>query len=238
MMLVRQRLEQQDAGAGKKSSRDKDALDMITLEAEEQDVRNIIDQMYGQRDLDSEEIELTASNPVASSLAYDRNSSEGERQAKEWLGKCRLVFNNPEFLDQAKFFSFIVGNEDQYGYRNIIMAGQEEERKTLHLIDLGASFRFLHRPDLDWTYAYQRFRSILHQIMESAPRLFVQNIKYLAVNFSLLPERMLDEMLSEFRKGNLRPEEKEALRSYMLAIQKVLKEEFLKLRVMPGPETD
>ena len=200
-------------------------------------MRNLLLETYGERDMDTEEIErdplikeVLQSNRIGSTIAF--LGRQKEVQAELWFRKCQNIFSNPEFLDQIKFFNWIIGNTDQYGYRNILATEKRKTEKVqLYLIDFTACFGFLQRADLDWRYHWRRFTSNLHMCAKDAPEIFIKNIKPVVINFYTLPDNVINEILEEIHFGELTREEKDALRLLLLAEKEALAKQFIKWRI-------
>jgi hypothetical protein len=189
------------------------------------------------RDMDAEEVEsdprfreIVRLNQTGSTIAFERESD-----ADAWFGEAKQVFSNPEFFDQVKFFNWIVGNEDQYGFRNMVVVEREwnveermREKGRLFLIDFAACFRFLHNDNLNWRQLLQRFYSNLHFVSEKAPSIFVENIKPIIINFLALSPKTIMSILNELRFGELTAEEKSAIYLLLLAEKEVIEKDLVK----------
>jgi hypothetical protein len=190
-------------------------------------------QELGASDMDSPEMEqhpviggIIRDNRAGSTLAF---LGKGDREARVWFERARQVFVNPEFLDQVKFFDWMVGNEDQLGYRNLLYArGEGEERGKLFLVDFASCFSFLQSAALDWRPTLRRFYSNMSVVAEREPSLFIEHIKPLIINFLSLSPRVINEVISEFRYGELNADEKDAIRLLLMAEKEVLAGDFVR----------
>ena len=200
----------------------------------ERAIRHFLEGIYDERDMDSEEMEtnphfgeVLVANRVGSTLGFLGR----EKEADAWFEKAAGVFSNPEFLDQSQLFDAIVGNEDQYGYRNMLVAERRKsERGRIFLIDFAACFGFLQRGDLDWTDHLKKFYLYMQMIAEDAPRIFINNIKPLIGSFLELSPPAIEGIVEEIDKGELTSKEKMSLRLLLMAEKEVLAREFIKRR--------
>lgn len=202
-------------------------------------MRNLLLQMYGERDMYSENMErdpkygeVIRENRIGSTIAYLHGKG---KEAMAWHKKCCSAFMNPAFFDQVKFFNWIVDNRDQYGYRNLLVTGRRRNEKgELYLIDFASCFGFLQRGDLDWRGHLERFYSNLQICTREAPEIFINNIKPVLINFLSLSESTIREIIGEIRYGELSSEEKDAILYLLLAEKEVLAEEFLRWEYVIG----
>ena len=202
-------------------------------ELPEQFSRQKLLQELGASDMDSPEMEqhpviggIIRDNRAGSTLAF---LGKSDREARVWFERARQVFVNPEFLDQIKIFDWMVGNEDQLGYRNLLYArGEGEEKGKLFLVDFASCFSFLQSADLDWRPTLRRFYSNMSVVAEQEPSLFIEHIKPLIINLLSLSPRVINEVLSEFRYGELSADEKDAIRLLLMAEKEVLAGDFVR----------
>ena len=196
-------------------------------------IRNLLLKMYGVSDMDAPAMErhlkfgeLICENRTGSTIAYIRGKEE---EAAQWFESASRVLENPEFLDKIKFFNWVVGNEDQFGYRNILVANRRsEDRGKLFLVDFASCFKFLQRDDLDWRPHLRRFYSNLRTASEQSAPIFLSNIKPLIINFLSLTPKIISDVLEEIQYGELRYEEKLAVQLLLMAEKDVLAKELVK----------
>lgn len=198
-------------------------------------IRDLLNEKFNETDMDTPMVEndplygeVVRSNRYGSTISFfDRRDRDNE--AKIWFEKAKGVFSNAQFLDQIKFFNWIVGNEDQSGFRNILVSKkrQNNEPGNIFLIDFASCFRFLQRQDLNWTDHLQQFYLNLHMTTMGAPEIFKDNIRPLIVNFLHTSESALKNITNETRYGELTEHEKNAIWMLLLAEQEILAEEFI-----------